>query len=182
MGTSKYLEEVLRRYESSFDLYRDYSIEGEKYPAYGYFFSLGEKYVLKKEAKLWSIRAYEHVLFVEVDTLTKDYIAHLNDVMTNYMEPVLVRKNLKYPEKDHMISYLTMIVISNNTPDSDTIKAIRKFRFDKGYLFNFRGHSEGDFLCACLDSGKVFTNYGAKRLRDMYENVFDHLDKACSGF
>lgn len=180
MGTSYYLEEVLRRYQSSFDLYRDYSIDGEKYPAYGYFFSLGEKYVLKKEATLWSIRAYEHVLFLEVDTLTTDHIQHLYDVINDHMEPALVRKGQKYPEKDHMISYLTVVVVSKNTPDTDTIKAIRKFRFDKGYLLNFRGHSEGGLLCSCLDNQKVFTNRSAKRLTKMFEDVFTYLDKKAS--
>lgn len=180
MGANEYLDEVLRRYSNSFDLYRDYSIEGEKYPAYGYFFSLGEKYVLKKEASIWAIRAYEHVLFSVVDTLSVDYIKHLYDVMENHMEPTLVRKGQKYPEKDHMISYLTMVVISKNTPDKETIKAIRKFRFDKGYLFNFRGHSEGDFLCACLDTRQVYTNFGAGRLKKMFEDVFKYLDKKAS--
>lgn len=180
MGASYYLEEVLRRYSSSFDLFRDYSIEGEKYPAYGYFFSLGEKYVLKKEATLWSIRAYEHVLFSEVDTITTDYIKHLYDVMDNHVEPELVRKGQKYPEKDHMVSYLTMVVISKNTPDEETIKAIRKFHFDKGYLLNFRGHSEGGLLCACLDSRNIYTNRSAKRLYKMFDDVFRYLDKKAS--
>lgn len=180
MGTNYYLDEVLRRYSSSFDLYRDYSLKGEKYPAYGYFFSLGEKYVLKKEATLWSIRAYEHVLFCETDAITTDYIKHLYDVMERHMEPDLVRKGQKYPEKDHMISYLTIVVISKNTPDEETIKEIRKFRFDKGYLFNFRGHSEGGFLCACLDSQKIITNSRAKRLKKMFEDVFVYLDKQAS--
>lgn len=180
MGTNAYLDEVLRRYSSSFDLYRDYSIYGEKYPAYGYFFSLGEKYVLKKEANLWSIRAYEHVLFCQTDTLTTEYIEHLHKVMEDHMEPELVRKGRKYPEKDHMISYLTIVVISKNTPDKETIKNIRKFRFDKGYLFNFRGHSEGGFLCACLDSKEVYTNYSGRRLRKMFEDVFRFLEKKAS--
>ena len=180
MGTSCYLDEVLRRYSSSFDLYKDYSIDDEKYPAYGYFFSLGEKYVLKKEATLWSIRAYEHVLFCEVDTVTTDYVNHLYDVIKDHVEPKLVRKGEKYPEKDHMVSYLTMVVISKNTPDEETIKAIRKFHFDKGYLLNFRGHSEGGLLCACLDSRNIYTNRSAKRLYKMFDDVFRYLDEKAS--
>lgn len=96
------------------------------------------------------------------------------------MEPELVRKGRKYPEKDHMISYLTIVVISKNTPDKETIKNIKKFRFDKGYLFNFRGHSEGGFLCACLDSKEVYTNYSGRRLGKMFEDVFGFLEKKAS--
>lgn len=178
MGTSVYLKEVLRRYQTSFDLYHNYSIGNEKYPAYGYFFSLGEKYVLSKEANLWSVRAYEHILFVETDRLSMEQLHHLKDVMAEHMEPELVRKGQKYPEKDHMISYLTIIVISKQTPDDAVLKGVRKFHYDKGYLFNFRGHCEGDFLCACLDTEKVYHNYGAKRLKEMYCDVFTYLKKS----
>jgi hypothetical protein len=100
--------------------------------------------------------------------------------MEDHMEPELVRKGRKYPEKDHMISYLTIVVISKNTPDKETIKNIKKFRFDKGYLFNFRGHSEGGFLCACLDSKEIYTNYSGRRLRKMFEDVFRFLEKKAS--
>jgi len=181
MGGSSYFKEVLRRYQNNFDLYYDYFLDGKKYPAYGYFFSLGEKYILSKEANLWSIKAFEHVLFLEKNTVTVQDLEELFNVMQNQMEPHLVRKGEKYPEKDHMISYLTIVIIADNTPSVDVIKQIQRFKFDKGYLFNFRGHSEGGIVLSCLDRKIVYTNRSAKRLKKMFLDVFKYLDKSKAG-
>lgn len=174
MGTASdaYLQELLNRYRANFDITRDYALGDQIYPAYAKFFSLGEKYVLKKEAKLWAIRAYEHVLFIKTDTIDKNLIADIRKTMEEQMEPLLVRKGEKYPEKDHMCSYLSFVIISDTTPGPEIIKAIRRFSFDKGYLFNFRGHSEGKLGCVFLDSHSCATNYAAKELRPLFTNIF----------
>ena len=115
-ASDKYLKELLRRYSANFDITEDYALEGKVYPAYAQFFSLGEKYVLKKEAIIWSIRAYEHVLFIKTDSIDEKLLSELKMTMEQVMEPVLVRKGNKYPEKDHMCSYLTFVIISDTTP------------------------------------------------------------------
>ncbi len=172
MLSSEYLSELLRRYQTNFDIKREYKVGDKIYPAYAWFFSLGEKYVLKKEAQLWAIRAYEHVLFMLVDEVTTDTLDEIRKDIEEYVEPELVRKGEKYPEKDHMCSYMSFVIISEKTPTAEIQKAIRRFRYDKGYLFNFRGHSEGRVACACMDSRKVFTNYSGKELSELLTNIF----------
>ena len=63
MDIPSYLNIVLARYARSFDVYKEREINGRQYTAYAYFSSLGEKYVLVKKAKLWSVKAFEHVFF-----------------------------------------------------------------------------------------------------------------------
>lgn len=167
-----YLEELLLRYRSNFDITKNYEIGTEVFPAYAYFSSFGERYVLKKEARLWAIRAYEHVFFMKENMVSEDSLQKIKSLIEETIEPVLVRKNMKYPEKDHMCSYLTFVIISDKTPDKETQKAIRKFSFDKGYLFNFRGHSEARVLVAGLDTNSVYTSRTGKELREMFEDAF----------
>ena len=45
MNTAEYLDRLLVKYSSAFDIYQPYVIHGKEYPAYGYFFSHTEKYV-----------------------------------------------------------------------------------------------------------------------------------------
>ncbi len=176
-----YLEELLRRYQASYDIYRDYKLGDIVYPAYAWFYSHGEKYVLKKEAQLWAIKAYDHVLFLHEEELTAERLEELKAVMTEVMEPQLVRQGEKYPVKDHMTSYLTLAILTDRTPDAETRKAIRRFRFDKGYMMNFRGHSEGHVICACLDSGEVICNRLAKPSADLYRDVYRKVREAAAG-
>ena len=167
-----YLGELLERYRANFDITSDYSIGNRTYEAYARFFSLGEKYVLKKEAKLWAIRAYEHVFFMTGDSVSVSDLSEIRRAIEDDIEPGLVRNGEKYPEKDHMSSYLTFVIICAKTPDDEVKKAIKKFSYDKGYLLGFRGHSQARIGCAFLDSESVLTNYAGKELKKLLTNIF----------
>ncbi len=173
--SGEYFSELLKRYRANFDITENYSLGQKTYPAYAQFFSLGEKYVLKKEAKLWAIRAYEHVLFIKTDEITSDTLVEISNTIEKDLEPELVRKGEKYPEKDHMVSYLTFVIISDKTPDKELQKALKKFNYDKGYLFGFRGHSQARIACAFLDSETVLTNYAGRELKKLLTNIFNTL-------
>ena len=75
-----YLRELLGRYRANFDITEDFTLGNKVYSAYARFFSLGEKYVLKKEAKLWAIRAYEHVLFIKTKSIDELITKALSDI------------------------------------------------------------------------------------------------------
>ena len=170
-----YFCELLERYRANFDITKDFQLGANIYPAYARFFSLGEKYVLKKEAKLWAIRAYEHVLFIETGEVLPETLKEIQRTIEDEMEPELVRRGEKYPEDDHMCSYLTFVIISEKTPEKEMQKAIRKFSYDKGYLLGLRGHSQARIACACLDSESVITNYAGKELKKLLTNTFNTL-------
>lgn len=167
-----YLKELLRRYEANFDITINFTFGNSTYPAYARFCSLSEKYVLKKEAKLWAIKAFEHVLFIKENEFVQKDLENIMSVITDHAEPELVRSGQKYPEKDHMCTYLTFVVLASKTPDKATKKAIRKFHYDKGYLFNFRGHSEARLAVISLEDGDVTTNYAGKELKDLLSDAY----------
>ncbi|SDB68531.1 MULTISPECIES: hypothetical protein [unclassified Butyrivibrio] len=175
-----YLKELLRRYEASFDITENFSLGDTDYAAYARFCSLSEKYVLKKEATLWSIKAFEHVLFIKEDALTEDTLNDIMSVITDYAEPELVRHGEKYPEKDHMCTYLTFVILTSKTPDKSLKKAIRKFRYDRGYLFNFRGHSEARLAVISMDDGEVSTNYSGRELKELLSDVYSKTHVICN--
>ena len=171
ISSDEYLKELLLRYQASFDITENFKIGDVTFPAYAWFHSLSEKYVLKKEAQLWAVTVYEHVFFCQKKSVNRNDLDELHSLIRETIEPTLVRKNEKYPEKDHMCSYLTFIIISDTVPDDDTKRAIKKFSFDKGYLLNFRGHSEARLAVTSLDTQEVFTNYGGKELTGLLCDV-----------
>ena len=91
--------------------------------------------------------------------------------MEEHMEPELVCKGRKYPEKDHMYSYLTVAFICDRTPDAEVINDIKKFKYEKNYLFTIRGHVEGHMVMIDLSTGKVTACKAAKHLSSFYENI-----------
>ncbi len=182
MEKTDYLDRLLAKYAGTFDIYTSYSINNKKYPAYGYFFSCNEKYVLTRKANLWTAKVYEHIIFMDVENCTEETLKEAYDIISGYLEPECVRKNEKYPEKDHMYSYLTVAIISEHEPDTGVKKLIRKFRFDKGYMFNMRGHSEGHLVVSVMDTGNVYTNAGGRPMKAVYKKTFDEVRKGAIGY
>ena len=74
MDQASYLNIILAKYAGTFDIEKNRVIDGREYTAYGYFSSLGEKYVLVKKAKLWSVKAYEHAFFLTEDESVHGYL------------------------------------------------------------------------------------------------------------
>lgn len=167
-----YLERVLRAYEGSFDIERPYTLSGRTFDAYAAFSSMSEKYVLVEKANLWTTRTYEHALFLHVDSLSPDTISDLRTFMKDVMEPELLLQGRKYPEQDHMMTYLSLNIITDTPPDDATRQAIRKFRFSRDYLLTFRGRAVGLLTVADLASGTVLTNPAAKHTIPTFEAAF----------
>ena len=169
----QFLDKLLDDYQKSFDIERDYEIGGMRAQAYGYFSTVSEKYVLSPKANLWSIHGYEHILSIKRDRVTAKELNDIRDLMALHMAPELVCRGKKYPEKDHMYSYLTVAFICDQTPDQETQKELKNFRFEKDYLMNFRGHAEGHVILMDLSTGKAYSNRAAKHLVEHYEKIFN---------
>ena len=169
---NEFLERMLEEYRKSFDIVRDYEIGGITASAYGFFSTISEKYVLSPKANLWSVHGFEHILFLPCDEVTIKDLEDLKELMALHMAPQLVCKGRKYPEKDHMYSYLTVALLCDHTPDNETINCLERFRFEKNYLATIRGYAEGHLVLLDLSSGCAYTNKAAKHLKEYYERIF----------
>ena len=172
METADYLDRLLQKYSGTFDIYQPYMIHGKEYPAYGYFFSHTEKYVLVREANMWSADSYEHVLFLKTREVDQALLDEAYMLVKDYMEPVLVRKGEDLPAQGHMYSYLTVSLIAEMPLSKQMQKAVRRFRFEKGYRFNMRGFAQAHIVCATMEDEKVYTNYVGRKAAKLYQDNF----------
>ena len=187
MDCVSYLNRILEKLVPTHDIVRDYPADGQVIPAYARYEAMNEKYVLSRKATLWKAGEYEHVLFFTVpekaaaggpsdgaeqtaaSPVTPDTVTDLaQQLITGYMEPVLARDNEKYPPKDHMRTFLTAVIVSEESPSEALIRRIRKYRFDKGYQFSFRGFSQGRLVFVDLGAGKVYTSPAANDVAEFY--------------
>lgn len=171
MKAKKFLEELLKQYAGTFDIQKPYRMGKERFDAYGYFFSRTEKYILIQEAQMWAANSFEHVLFQSFEQeITEEQLDVYFRLMREQMEPVLVRKGEPCTEKNHMYSYLTLILISEAPIGNAAIRKIRRFHFEKLYRFNFRGYSRGRIAAVDLAQQKVYTNGAGRELRRFYKS------------
>jgi len=182
MDSSTYLDRLLLCYSNTFDIYKPYKIFDREYPAYGYFYSHVERYVLVKEVNMWSSNSFEHILFVTPEELTVSLLEEYMHVIKDYMEPELVRKGEQLPEENHMYSYMTINVIANKPLSKEVQKKIRKFKFEKGYNFNMRGFSQAHIAVATMEDQKVYTNFVNRKAKKLLHKVFEDVREQKIGF
>lgn len=182
MNTADYLDRLLAKYSGTFDIYQPYVINGKEYPAYGYFFSHIEKYVLVREANMWSSDSYEHIIFMETKELTEELIKEAYALVKDYMEPVLVRKNEELPPLNHMYSYLTIVILTVKPISKSLQKAVKKFKFEKGYKFGMRGFSQAHMICVSMEDECVYSNFAAHKSRKVYKDTFNDIKMGRPGY
>lgn len=184
MTSGDYLDKILDRMTSTHNITRNFTADGWTFAAYALYEASSEKYVLSRKANLWKVSESEHVLFMtlpenadpgadsEADSgagpganSSADPEALFKEagrLISDYMEPVLSRGNEKYPPKDHMRTFLTAVLVLERFPGPELIRKVRRYRFDKSYLFSLRGFSQGRIIVVDLPSKKVYTSPAAK--------------------
>ena len=184
MTSGDYLDKILDRMTSTHNITRNFTADGRTFATYALYEASSEKYVLSRKANLWKVSESEHVLFMTLpenaDPEADPGAAPETDpganpsadpgalfeeagrLISDYMEPVLSRGNEKYPPKDHMRTFLTAVLVLERSPGPELIRKVRRYRFDKSYLFSLRGFSQGRIIVVDLPSKKVYTSPAAK--------------------
>lgn len=171
MNSNQFLESILNEYSSTFDIYREYEYNGKVFPAYAQFYSHNEKYVLVKEAKLWEANCFEHTLFINYDSIKEDDILEIQRLIKENMEPDMVRNGKKLPEKNHMYTYITVIMICEGEISAKAEKMIERYNFGKSYQFSIRGWSNAKLVCVDLKNQVFISNREGRALKKLITHI-----------
>ena len=181
-STAEYLDHLLLKYAGTFNLYVPYRIGEKEYPAYGLFYMHKEKYVLVREVNMWELRSYEHLIFMETQEFTEDTLREAKGLVTDYMEPVLVRRGQELPEPNHMCSDINVVVVCAGPVDRQMAKRIRGFHFERGYKLNMRGFSRGNIFCVSLAERAYISNLQGREKKKLFMETFEDLAAGRPGF
>ena len=182
LTADSYLNRLLVRYAGTFDLYTPYQIGGRTFPAYGYFYSHVEKFVLTRSANMWSSDSYEHILFLSLDEAAPDDVAQMKKLLLEEVEPNLVLKGEEVPPPNHMYSYMSVILISNKKTSKETIRAVKKLSYDKGYMMNMRGFSQAQICLVSIEDEKIYHNFAAHGKKKILKGIFKEVKEGRVGF
>ena len=184
MTSGDYLDKILDRMTSTHNITRNFTADGRTFAAYALYEASSEKYVLSRKANLWKVSESEHVLFMTLPenadpgadpgadsdadpganpgASPEALFEETGRLISDYMEPVLSRGNEKYPPKDHMRTFRAAGLVLERFPGPELIRKVRRYRFDKSYLFSLRGFSQGRIIVVDLPSKRVYTSPAAK--------------------
>ena len=83
----------------------------------------------------------------------------------------------KYPEKNHMRSFLTIVVLSEVPFSEEAVRRIRRFRYDKSYLFSFRGFAQGRIVAVDLSCVQVWMSPAARQLAAFFKTALKNTEE-----
>lgn len=172
MNKDSFFLRALDSFSASYDIERDAQVLSRRVDAKATFRALNSKYVLSKKHVLWEANAFEHMLFVKADCLTKDMVADWVSFLTGEAEAELVHPGLPCPPEGHMYTYLTLVFICD-TAQEDALREVRRAKFTKNYRFSLRGWATARTAAVVLGDGRVEANAAGR-------DIGKHLKKLLS--
>ena len=192
MTAETILSKLKKMYTATFDLEESSDCAGRQVNLYGHFNVDNSRYVLSKKATLWEANCQEH-LFVQAvgsEAMTDGRLPAVeagnaeceeNPEMKQEAksetetglnaEPYFVRKGEEYPPKDHMYTYLTVVLITDKKINDDVKRFAKKYKFERTYKWNLRGYMQTRLVLISTADNTVITNGSGKVLEKTYRTL-----------
>lgn len=174
-----FLKRVLSYYRGSFDLTIPYELGGQTHAALAAMHAHEDQYVRVVGTTLWNADSHEYTLFDTFGTApTAQQVERLFQLARDEMELRFVRGGEELPPKDHQYTWLTVVMLSQHTPDAAARKAVESCRMTRYYQFYLRGYSEVRMLLVDLEKGELITNRAGRSLKKLYALALKNARKA----
>ncbi len=158
------MERLVEQYEGFFDLTIPFKHDDFNFLAHGHYYQQQERYVLVRSAKMYGFEVHEYVFFVESAHLTMSEWIRYRDFIKN------AEKDFVKPHKEHMYSYMTLMLLCENI-DDDVRKSLKRFHYTKNYRFSLDGYCAVRVAAADLSSEKAYTNMQGRDLKKVLERA-----------
>lgn len=163
MRRKEFIDTILNGISDTFDIYHNYWFNNRKFVIYAYNYKNRDKFSTTDSAKLWDMKCFEHLFFINSDSLDEEQLKDLVKFTIEQIEPHFVRNDNKLPCKNHMYSYISFIIITRNKPDDNVKLMIEKTNIVKKYMFGARGYSNIRLVCVTQASSALFPTDMAKK-------------------
>ncbi len=166
MKYETYMQNIMKKFHHHFDIRENYSLKDYNFDYLAEFHERSEKYFASKKIVLDGMENNEYCFFTYVPDMGLSHFNHL----THILEDALL--DIVEPTSEHMSTLFTCIIIAENIDDDHTISMLKKYRYSKSFLFNFKGWAKIRFVLVDLSSEKIYTSKGGERLKKVYDFIF----------
>ena len=165
MTMQERLNKLLNAYSHHYDIARDVTVEGGRFPATAFFYLRDENYLISKKHVLSAVENYEYVYFYLTEHLTAEDLQKQIEVSRN-----AGMSHIK-PHKEHMSSLVTLVVLAD-TIDPEAKTLIKKTRFRKNYRLALHGWMEYHITAMECSTSSFLSNPAGKGARKILEENF----------
>lgn len=163
MDVKAYIDDLYNRYNLYYDTNKNTNILNENIDIFAQFKDIqGRTFLTSKDI----IDAFEtnEMCFVKyfqkIDTTSLiGFIEFLKKAVLKYVEP----------REGHMCTYITGVIITEESVDDELKKIIRKFKYSKSYFFTLHGWCEIRFLFINPVKEEIIVNKPGKKVIKFYK-------------
>lgn len=162
MKLEEYINKVKSKLQNSFDLKRDFMINGYKCDLFAEYHLRTERYILTRKTVIDAVEANEYCLIKHFAKVDKDEIQKYIDLLIQSIDSLI---NF---DDGHMSSIITGVIILDKKPSTDIIERIEKFKFHKGFALGFRGWVDIRLLLVTMNEGYIVANKKGREVLEVY--------------
>ncbi|WP_409969468.1 hypothetical protein RFF05_06015 [Bengtsoniella intestinalis] len=157
------LERMLKAYSHYYDIEQDSAL-CHGFAATAIYHLRDENYILNKANTVYATEQHEYVYFAVAEHVDKAQAQHwIDQSRTQGLK-------LIHPHKEHMFSYVTLMVIAN-TIDADAKKLLKRYTYSKQYRLSLHGWMEYHIAAMEVETMSFLSNpVGKKARQNLREN------------
>ncbi len=149
---SDYFAFIKKKLESNFDIEANIRVLGRDYDLIARMNVKNEKFILIPEVKLYGFSNNEYFYIRSWENPDTDELkAELDDLKGSL--PSLIER-----QKDHMSSALHLILVTDRPVSGDAEKLVRKYFYQKGFAFGFKGWADLTPVIVSLSEERVIAH------------------------
>lgn len=163
MKFENYKEKMLERYARNFDVKEDYKYNDWDFDIFSILNVKNEKYFGAKSIKVYTFENDEYVFLKYFKSFNEESLDKFIDILKKAIEDYVD------PHEDHMSSAITGVIAVDKIDDTNLIKQIKEFKYQKGFLLGFKGWADIRLILVDLSKDNVITSKKAKKVGKFYQ-------------
>lgn len=161
MKYDAYIEMIKSKLERHFQIETDLVILENTIDMFAKFSDVSGRTFITKNDIIDRCENYEYCYFKKYDTVTKEEVTAYGQFLKK-----IVDERIK-PDKDHMSTYVTGVIICNSI--SDNVKeAVERYSYSRAYSFYLKGWCDVRLILVGLDNNEIVTNKAGKKVKKVY--------------
>jgi hypothetical protein len=162
MDKEKYYEIMLNKLKYNFDINRNERIGKWKFDIAARSHIRNEKYIGFKSAVIYAFENDEYVYGKHYHKLSKDDVVGFIELLKSTIG------NTVEPHEEHMSTTFTALITVDEAVDEDIKNYIKKFKYQKSFLFGLRGWVVVRVVLVELSKQEVTSSKESKKDQEFY--------------
>lgn len=163
MNFKQYISKILDNMKYNFDIYDECNYGGVIFDACAESHIRNEKYIATKKAVVYAFENDEKCLIKQINNITKNKIDHMIEVTKDN-----IINNIQL-SKDHMSTTITVILVSETAIDEQIAKHVKRFRYQKSFMFGLKGWIAFRIILVDLENEKAICSKEARKVGKFYQ-------------